>query len=145
LRSITSSNLVGCTGRSAGIFTFQDAVDIQRRSPVLVQIFNPIGRQAAARGKRPQWIDRRQAVPGRERHDQLAMHTGDGSWLNDQTAVGLRANASILPSMLACDPHCWRPTGFRIEDCGHSSNRDSAGSAEAPARGTALPECLRFP
>ncbi|MGC1848221.1 MAG: hypothetical protein WA707_11710, partial [Pseudolabrys sp.] len=48
LRLMTSSYLVGnCTGRSAGFSSFQNAVDIVRRTSVQVDIISAIGREPA--------------------------------------------------------------------------------------------------
>jgi hypothetical protein len=72
LRLITSSYLVGaCTGRSAGLLTFEDAVDVAGRPPVWIDRIRPVGDQAAFYGVKAERVDRGQPMSCRKRYDQL--------------------------------------------------------------------------
>ena len=57
-----------------GLLALEDAIDVSRRAPVLVDEIEPIGDQSAGCDKVPVGVDRGQLVPGRQRNDQIAMN-----------------------------------------------------------------------
>src|SRR5262249_24836606 len=55
------------------LLAFQDAVDVTRRAPILIDEIRPVGDQAAVADIKTGIIDDRQSVPSRQRKDQLSM------------------------------------------------------------------------
>src|SRR5262245_12042738 len=85
LRLITSSVLVGS---SVGRFlTFEDAVNVARRAPILVGPIRPIGDQAAGSDEEAFVVDCGQLVPGRQRDEQIVMKNRHPGRRHDQTAI----------------------------------------------------------
>src|SRR5262249_37929176 len=58
---------------------FEDAVDVRGGAFVLLDAVNPVGHQAAFRGKAAIRVDRREAKFCRSLHDQLTMHRCDAA------------------------------------------------------------------
>ena len=74
LRLIMSSSVAGCSiGRSAGLRAFQDAVNVARRAAEVVGHGRPVRHQAACLAELQLRVHRGQPVPGRHRHDALAL------------------------------------------------------------------------
>ncbi len=74
-------------GKVADLRTFEYAVDIERRAAKQVGGVDAVGDQAAAEGEIAEWIDSRQAMPGGERHDFLAMDGVEEIGQGDQAAI----------------------------------------------------------
>src|SRR6516164_8811755 len=55
-------------------------VDIGGSQPKQVVLIGPIGHEAAGYDKGLERVDRRQAVPGYERDDEIAMRNSGGVW-----------------------------------------------------------------
>src|SRR5215475_4594328 len=55
------------------LLAFQDAVDVTRRAPILIDEIRPVGDQAAIADIKTGVVDDRQSVPSRKRKDQLSM------------------------------------------------------------------------
>src|SRR6516165_5340628 len=72
--------LVFCGGlhrKVSGFFTFEDAIDIAGRTPVLVNEIGPIGEQGPGDDVIPEGVNRGQMVPGRQ---QAAAVKVGGRW-----------------------------------------------------------------
>ena len=72
-----------------GLGAAQDAVDIGRRLPKHVDVVGAVGHETTIRDKSTERVDRRQAVPGRERDNEIAMQEGGGIRRQDQAAIRL--------------------------------------------------------
>ncbi len=59
------------------LLAFEDAIDIARGAPVMVDAIGPVGDQAAGVDEEASGVDRGQFVPGRQRDDQIAMTDAD--------------------------------------------------------------------
>jgi len=70
-------------GRAAA----QNAIDIGRCLPELVHEVDSVGHEATSRDELPPCIHGRQAVPRRQRDDEVTMGTGGRIRRKDQTAV----------------------------------------------------------
>src|SRR5262249_31097008 len=55
------------------LLALQDAVDVTRRAPILIDEIRPVGDQAAIADIKTGVVDDRQSVPSRKRKDQLSM------------------------------------------------------------------------
>jgi hypothetical protein len=53
--------------------TFENAINLACRAPVLINDIRPVGDQAAVGDEVAGGLDRGQSVPGRQRDDQIAM------------------------------------------------------------------------
>src|SRR5439155_21223985 len=73
----------------AGLLALEDAVHVACRTTVVVCEINPIGCKPTVRDVRTLPIDRRQAVPGGERDDLLAMTNDRRGTRRDQASIGL--------------------------------------------------------
>ena len=56
-----------------GLLAFEDAIDVSGRALVPVVQVRPVGGEALIRGIISEGVDVRQAVPRRQRNDQVAM------------------------------------------------------------------------
>ena len=92
-----------------GLLTLEDAIDIGRRSPILVAQIRPVGDQAAGGDEVAEGIYRRQSMPRCERDDQLAMNGRQCARHQSRPPFGPRANAATARSI---SPTSRRPTGL---------------------------------
>ena len=68
-------------------FALEDAVDVRRCAPVLINIIGTIGNEAAVGDIDSLEVDRRKLMSGRKRNDQIAMNDRQRTSGHDQTAV----------------------------------------------------------
>ena len=79
LRLITSSNLTrGLDGKLARLRALEDAIDIGRRAPKIIDLVISVGQQAADFSEQTVRIDGREAVARRQRCDLHAMGVHEG-------------------------------------------------------------------
>ena len=64
-----------------------DAIDIRRRLPVRLRRVDAVGYQASGHAAVTESVDRGQAVPGRQRNDQLAIYHGEDVWQHDKAEI----------------------------------------------------------
>ena len=61
-----------CLNREVGgLFASEDAIDVRCRAPINVNVINSVGQQPAVDGENAERINRRQAMAGCERNDEL--------------------------------------------------------------------------
>ena len=72
-----------------GLLAFEDAIDVSRGAPVLVDKINAIGDQRATGNKNSAGSDRRKFMLGRKRIDQFAMRNRQCARRHYQTAIWL--------------------------------------------------------
>src|SRR5262245_58810687 len=77
----------GLHGEVSRFLAPQDAIDVAGRAAVRVDRVGPVGDQAARSGIEAERVDRRQAEPGSQRDDQVAMHVCEPARRNDQAAI----------------------------------------------------------
>src|SRR6266508_3012965 len=65
----------------------QNAVDIRRRSPILVDHVRRVGHETAGRDKEAVRVDRRQAMARRERDDEIAMQDAGAIRQHDKASI----------------------------------------------------------
>ena len=71
---MTSSNVVGCSiGRSAGLATLENLVDVQARVPEVCREARSIAQQASSLGKLSVGVDGRQTFFESERREPLSL------------------------------------------------------------------------
>ena len=87
-----------------GLLAFEDAIDVSRRTAVLVALVRAIGDQTAGLSEVAEWIDRGQLVPRRERSDPIGMVRGKSVWRDDEPPFGRSANAAISRSISPGSP-----------------------------------------
>ena len=76
------------------LLAFEDAIDVTGRALVLVDRIRPIGGEAPNRGIISERVDVRQAVPRRQRNDQVAMSDRRRACCHDQAAIPLTRECS---------------------------------------------------
>ena len=119
LRFITSSNLTGVwTGSSLGFAPFEDAIDIGRGCPKIIDQVRAVGQQAADFNEETERIDGRETVASRQRCDLYAIGDREGVRDHDQSAIRFASLCSndgieLGPVVNRCynRPHCDRRCG----------------------------------
>ena len=84
-----------------GRLTAQDAVDIGRRLPILLGEVGGVGHETAGRHEETERVDCGQAVPGRQRNDEIAMQMVVLPGGTTKPPFATRAKESMARSMSA--------------------------------------------
>src|SRR5262249_49159327 len=108
----------GLDWKLARLRALEDLIDVGRRAPIIIELVNSVGQQAAEFSELSARIDGGEAVASCQRCDLCTMDVGEGIRHHNQAAsrlAGLASNDSFELGYVAnrgCDRlHCMRRSG----------------------------------
>src|SRR6516164_2048838 len=103
----------GLNGKLARLLALEDAINIDCRTPIGIELVNSVGQEAANFSEGPARVDSRNAEASCQRYDLCTMDVHEGIWHYDQATIlrsGLCGNDSFkfgrVPNRCCDRLHC---------------------------------------